>query len=47
MSRGMSQDEYVRQVLAAAPPLTQGQRDRLATLLHGGGGRRHGHTPQA
>ena len=30
-------DQYVRQVLATAPPLSPEQRDRLATLLHEGG----------
>ena len=39
--------EYVASRLREAPPLTPEQRDRLATLLHEGGGRRHGHTPEA
>ncbi len=29
--------QYVQRVLAQAPPLTQEQRDRVATLLRGGG----------
>ena len=29
--------EYVKKVTASAPPLDQSQKDRLATLLRGGG----------
>lgn len=39
--------QYVRQVLATAPPLTPEQRDRLAALLHAGGERRRGHSDAA
>lgn len=30
-------EEYIREVVASAPPLTQQQRDALATLLTSGG----------
>ena len=30
--------DYVQRVVATCPPLTDGQRDRIAALLHAGGG---------
>lgn len=35
-STRMTVDEYVKAKLAEAPPLTQAQRDRIATLLWSG-----------
>jgi hypothetical protein len=29
-------EEYIRQLVAEAPPLTEDQRSRIAALLHGG-----------
>ncbi|MHC9294186.1 hypothetical protein ACRCUN_17115 [Mycobacterium sp. LTG2003] len=34
----LSLEDYVRRVVASAPPLTDEQRDRIAALLRAGGG---------
>ena len=35
--RASRAEDYIRELVAQAPPLTAEQRDRLATLLRGGG----------
>lgn len=34
--RAARAEDYIRALVASAPPLTEEQRDRLSLLLHGG-----------